>query len=179
MLDREAWVRAGLDALEAGGAEAVAVVPLAAALNVTRGSFYWHFESRDELLRGVLALWEREHSDAVLEAMRAIEDPRERLRALFDRATAKPSSIFVRLLDAAEREPAVRAVLDRSRDNRLAVLEGAYRQCGATPAVARRDALIAYSVYVGLAQILRDRPTALVPREAAALARQLSARLVP
>lgn len=179
VLDRETWEKAGLEALERGGVEAVAVVPLAAALGVTRGSFYWHFESRDELMAGVAALWERDHSDAVLDAMEAIEDPRERLRTLFVRATAKPSSIFVRLLDGAEREPAIAAVLASSRQRRLAVLERAYRDCGETPAVAGRDALIAYSAYVGLAQTLRDSGATLEPREAAALARRLSARLVP
>ena len=43
-----------------------------ATLGVTRGSFYWHFGSRDELLEAVLERWEDEHSDA--DARRRSED---------------------------------------------------------------------------------------------------------
>ena len=51
-LDREDWIAAGLGALERGGVEAVAVVPLARELGVTRGSFYWHFGVPRRAARG-------------------------------------------------------------------------------------------------------------------------------
>ena len=95
-LDREDWIAAGLDALESGGVEAVAVVPLARALGVTRGSFYWHFGSRDELLEAVLARWEDEHSAQTLRAVSKIADPRERLREILGRAVLKPPTYFAR-----------------------------------------------------------------------------------
>ena len=177
-LDRDAWIRAGLDALEHGGVAAVAVVPLARELGVTRGSFYWHFASRDELLAGVLALWERDHSDAVLDELERIDDPRERLRALFSRSGSKAPSYFVRLLDAAGSEPLVRATLDRSAARRLDVIARACRQAGMTPAAARHHALLCYAAYVGLAQLARDAPQA-SPRERAAFARHLAATLIP
>ena len=177
-LDRDAWITAGLEALERGGAAAVAVVPLARELGVTRGSFYWHFGSRDELLAAVLARWERDHSDAVLDALEQIADPRERLRALFDRSGSKPASYFVRLLDAAGTEPLVRATLDRSAERRLSVIARACRQTGMTPAQARRHALLCYAAYVGLAQLARDAQPA-PARERAAFARHLAATLIP
>ena len=43
-------IRAAIDAFERSGPAGVAIVPLARQLGVTRGSFYWHFKSRDELL---------------------------------------------------------------------------------------------------------------------------------
>ena len=52
-LDRRAWVEAALAALAEGGAAAVKVERLAAKLKVTKGSFYWHFRDRDELLANV------------------------------------------------------------------------------------------------------------------------------
>ncbi|MEL7090070.1 MAG: TetR family transcriptional regulator, partial [Planctomycetota bacterium] len=39
-----------MEALISGGVEAVRIMRLATALSVTRGSFYWHFEDRDDLL---------------------------------------------------------------------------------------------------------------------------------
>lgn len=177
-LDRDTWITAGLDALERGGVAAVAVVPLARELGVTRGSFYWHFASREELLAAVLARWERDHSDAVLDALERIADPRERLRALIDRSGSKAPTYFVRLLDAAGTEPLVRATLDRSAERRLSVIADACRQTGMTPARARHHALLCYAAYVGLAQLSRDAPQA-SPRERAAFARHLAATLIP
>ena len=44
-LTREDWVLAALQVLLKEGIEAVQITALAQALNVTRGSFYWHFKS--------------------------------------------------------------------------------------------------------------------------------------
>jgi AcrR family transcriptional regulator len=178
-LERDDWLAAGLDALERGGVEAVAVVPLARELGVTRGSFYWHFKSRAELLDGVLERWERLHSDEVLEALETIDDPRERLLALFERSSSKPPSIFVRLLDAADREPSVRAVLERSAARRVDVLARACREAGMPAAEARRRAVLCYAVYVGLARLMADGSLEMSARERAALTRHMRAALVP
>ena len=56
---RSSWIDAGLSALAAGGPDAVRIEPLAKALGVTRGGFYWHFENRRALLDEMLDTWER------------------------------------------------------------------------------------------------------------------------
>ena len=56
-LDARAWIAAALEALAAGGIEAVRVEPLAKALAVTKGSFYWHFADRRELIDAVVTQW--------------------------------------------------------------------------------------------------------------------------
>src|SRR5689334_11922394 len=58
-LTAEDWADAALDALATGGLEAVAVEALARRLKVTKGSFYWHFGNRDELIKAALEAWER------------------------------------------------------------------------------------------------------------------------
>jgi AcrR family transcriptional regulator len=171
-LGRDDWVAAALDAFERHGSAGVAVVPLAKALGVTRGSFYWHFDTRDELLAAALERWEREHSDAVLTAMDAVADPRERLRLLADRALSKPPTIFAQLLRGAE-EPIVGAVLERSAQARTAAIAKAYRDCGLTAASARHRATVVYALYIGLAHL---QPSA---RDRAGLTRELVALLVP
>ena len=64
---RHAWVDAALRAFADGGPEAVRVEPLAKALGVTRGGFYWHFADRAALLDELLDTWERRSTDEVLE----------------------------------------------------------------------------------------------------------------
>src|SRR3954465_12592529 len=99
-LDRERWEQAALDALERGGVAGAAAEPRARARGVTKGSFYWHFKGRQDLIAATLARWERRHVDGPLDAVAGIEDPRERLRALLGRARGKPPSIFIRMLHA-------------------------------------------------------------------------------
>ncbi len=59
-LDRNDWLRAARLALLKGGAANVRVEKLARDLNVTKGSFYWHFKDREELLELLLREWETE-----------------------------------------------------------------------------------------------------------------------
>src|SRR4051795_8563186 len=78
---RSRWIDAGLRALAAGGPDAVRVEPLAKALGVTRGVFYWHFEDRRALLEAMLETWERRSTDEVLERVeREGGDPRDKVR---------------------------------------------------------------------------------------------------
>jgi AcrR family transcriptional regulator len=59
-LGKDDWLKAARVALLKGGVEAVRVEKLARDLHVTKGSFYWHFKDREELLDLLLREWEEE-----------------------------------------------------------------------------------------------------------------------
>lgn len=59
-LGREDWLKAARIALLNGGIDEVRVERMARHLRVTKGSFYWHFKDRDELLDVLLREWEEE-----------------------------------------------------------------------------------------------------------------------
>jgi AcrR family transcriptional regulator len=71
MLQRADWIKAGLRMLATSGPDAVLVAPLAAVLGVTKGSFYWHFSSREELLDELLEEWKRHATQRVIEIIEA------------------------------------------------------------------------------------------------------------
>src|SRR6516164_3967469 len=82
-LSRHDWVDAALEAIADGGLAGVAVVPLAERLGATKGSFYWHFPSREALIETALAAWEQTTTSAVIaEIDAASQDPRQQLRLL-------------------------------------------------------------------------------------------------
>jgi AcrR family transcriptional regulator len=56
-LGRDAWLEAARRALIEEGTAGVEVNKLAKRLDVTRGGFYWFFESRKQLLDALLLLW--------------------------------------------------------------------------------------------------------------------------
>jgi AcrR family transcriptional regulator len=57
-LHRDAWLKKALDVLFSHGISSVKVEILARELEVTKGSFYWHFKNRDELLHNVVDWWQ-------------------------------------------------------------------------------------------------------------------------
>ena len=66
-------MRAARLALLHRGADGVRVEVLARELGVTKGSFYWHFRDRADLLEALLVEWEEETgllTDALRQAMR-------------------------------------------------------------------------------------------------------------
>jgi AcrR family transcriptional regulator len=64
-LGKSDWLKAARLALLKGGVEAVRVERLARSLRVTKGSFYWHFKDRDELLDLLLREWEGEMAEII------------------------------------------------------------------------------------------------------------------
>jgi AcrR family transcriptional regulator len=54
------WIRAGMARLASDGIESVRVEVMARDLRVSKGSFYWHFHDREELLAKILNHWEAE-----------------------------------------------------------------------------------------------------------------------
>jgi len=57
-LGQHDWLRAARERLDQQGVEAVRVEALARDLGVSKGSFYWHFRDRGDLLDKLLAHWE-------------------------------------------------------------------------------------------------------------------------
>ncbi len=153
-LSREAWATAGLRALTTGGVAAVAVEPLAAALGTTKGSFYWHFSDREELLRAALELWEVEQTSAVIDELGALEEPRERLRVLLTLVLTHvegPDPVAQLFRDVAH--PHVAAAVRRVTSRRIDFVAGELESGGMPRAEARRRAAVAVAAYVGWWQL--------------------------
>ena len=53
------WAEAALQLIAEAGLGSLTVDTLAARLGVTKGSFYWHFKGRSELLAAALGRWEQ------------------------------------------------------------------------------------------------------------------------
>jgi AcrR family transcriptional regulator len=178
-LSRQAWVQAALEAMAEGGLAAVAVAPLAKRLGATKGSFYWHFANREALVEAALADWEHSHTAAVIAEIEASsDDPLQQLRLLFKRVTALAARdrIEVALLATAD-HPSVEPVLDRVTRRRIDFVAGRFQRLGFSRAQAKRRALLAYSAYVGHAQLVHATPQ-LLPRAQAAKRAYLSDVLV-
>lgn len=77
------WIEAALEVLLEDGIEAVQITVLSKRLNVTRGSFYWHFDSREALLDALLAEWRVRNTGVMVEAIAETETLDHGILALF------------------------------------------------------------------------------------------------
>jgi AcrR family transcriptional regulator len=181
-LRSEDWIRAALDAIAEGGLAAVAVEPLARRLGVTKGSFYAHFSSRDELIEAALERWETSHAQEQLEQFAAIDDPAERLAAVLRLATefsqSGAPSVHARLMGELD-DPRVRGAVTRVNGARTERLEATYRELGLPEREARHRARIAYATYIGLLQMAREAPESrMAKRELDPFLAELRRRLI-
>lgn len=158
-LSAEQWAEAALEALAAGGLEAVAVEPLARKLGVTKGSFYWHFANREALLRAALDLWEKHETSDAVAGLDQEPDPYERIVKLFKRGNAsyRAGRLYLALAASSD-DPAVGQVVRRVSAQRLEYLERCYRALGLSEHDARLWSTFAYATFIGNQQVHRDTP---------------------
>jgi AcrR family transcriptional regulator len=64
-VSKREWLDAGLESLSKNGIAGLKVENLARALGIARAGFYWHFKSRDALLRQLLDYWVHELTEVI------------------------------------------------------------------------------------------------------------------
>ncbi len=157
-LSADDWEREALVLIAAEGVQGLAVEPLARRMGITKGSFYWHFRTRDALLEQTLARWEEHDSRNLQSALGGGGKARERLSEFF-RAVGREhlTHEVYRELCVAANHPIVAPVLERVTQRRLTHLGAAFRELGMAPADAENRALLAYSSYLGFLQLQRQK----------------------
>ncbi|AND71109.1 TetR family transcriptional regulator [Dyella thiooxydans] len=153
-LSAEDWEEAALKLIAEQGVNAVAVEALARQLGVTKGSFYWHFRTREALVQASLERWELYGEREIISQIEAIPDPRVRLPELFRRVAheLQPHRVYAALLKALD-HPQVIPVMARVSQRRMEFLNTAYREAGMPPVEALNRARLTYAAYVGFLQL--------------------------
>lgn len=165
---KDEYFGVALELLADHGATGVTIANLCTALDVTKGSFYHHFESGPDFMRAFLVDWERKYAKPAVADARDIVDPVERLNLL------KPYVVGLH----HEAESAIRAlartddyaaeVQSRVDAERLQVVAESIAALGLDAAEASDLAHIAVAMLIGAQHMSRP-----VDREQ--LARQLDA----
>jgi len=150
MLSAEDWQEAALNVIAHQGVAAVAVEPLARELGVTKGSFYWHFSNRMDLVKQALKRWRRNDRKLIDEKILPIKNPKKRLLAWF-KLSAEPiqSHLIYSTLLADRSHLLISKILKETTLERLSYLQNSYKEMGYSVSKAKSQALLAYSVYVG------------------------------
>jgi AcrR family transcriptional regulator len=146
VLSKEDWVNAALVVLVSEGVSAVEITRLASDLTMTRGSFYWHFKDRGDLLACLIDEWQHLNSDVMGKALEGSSSLEEGILALFSVwVAAEPfnAQLDQAMRDWARHSEAVKEAVEEEDDKRLATIKAFFERQGfeATEAFIRARVL--------------------------------------
>jgi AcrR family transcriptional regulator len=160
------WLDQGLKTLARNGFTALKAEPLAKAMGVSRGSFYWHFADIGAYHAAILKHWRdiaAEQIIASVEASAASENP---VTALLRRVFSERLALEMAVRTWATVDPAARAAVQAIDRRRLGYVQSLLERSGLPPGVARARAQILYWAFLGFAASDKPLPPA---RQAAVL----------
>jgi AcrR family transcriptional regulator len=163
--DRDSWLAEALELLRERGVDHVKVEPLAQRLGVTKGSFYWHFKNRDDLLRSLPEFWVRRQTDPVLATVDETEgSPIEKMRAILTFLAHEDPDRYDNAMRAwAQFDEDVALSVAEVDDRRMATARGLFEQAGLSSEDAAFRARLWYFYDVG-EHVTHDTPSTINER---------------
>src|SRR6202050_4428659 len=142
------WIRAAQTRLSAQGIESVRIEVLARDLGVSKGSFYWHFRDRNDLLEKLLVRWE----DGELDWLKAAAEASAAMQwANFIEKTSNPEGmrmeVALRTWARRDERVAVRVAAIEKRKARLIV--DVLREVGFTRSAAESGSELVLLICLG------------------------------
>jgi len=148
-LSAEDWVKAGLAALAAKGFTAVRADVLAREMNVSRGSFYWHFKNIEAFYLALMQRWEAWETASVIAQVERVAPGGLRLAHLVRLAFTGNSTLEMAMRNWAASYAPVSVFIEKIDALRLGFIERLLGEAGLEAAMARGRARIIYWTYLG------------------------------
>jgi AcrR family transcriptional regulator len=155
-LSAKDWVDQGLKALASRGFTALKAEPLAKAMGVSRGSFYWHFADIGAFHAAVLARWHEVAAEQIIANIEAASKDENPLALLLRRVFGERLTLERAVRTWANVDPAARTAVQAIDRRRLNYVESLLTQSGLATDAARDRAQILYWAFLGFA--LSDQP---------------------
>lgn len=148
------WVDAASDVLVKETVRGIRIGTLCSQLGVTKGSFYWHFAGRGDLLAAILTSWRARMTGNIIERLDQLGDSAAlRLRRLFELPRRPRSERFARIeqsiRDWARSDSQAQEAMRDVDQERLAYYAAQFEAMGLDAETARLRGYIAYCVMMG------------------------------
>jgi AcrR family transcriptional regulator len=150
------WLDLGLKVLTTQGFTALKAEPLAKAMGVSRGSFYWHFADIGAYHAALLKYWREIATEQVIEGLEAASTHNDPVVLLLQRTYSAHHSLEKAVRSWATSDAAARSAVLAIDRRRLGYVEELLRRKGFASEIAQARAQILYWTFVGYA--LSDKP---------------------
>jgi len=155
-LSAKDWLDQGLKALAKSGFTALKAEPLAKAMGVSRGSFYWHFADIGAFHAAILEHWREVAAEQIIANLEASAENENPLSLLLRRAFGAKLTLENAVRTWATLDPVARAAVEAIDRRRLSYVESLLKASGLSADIARARAQILYWAFLGFA--LSDKP---------------------
>ena len=150
-LSAKDWLDQGLKALAQHGFTALKAEPLAKAMGVSRGSFYWHFTDVEAFRAAILKHWREVAAERIIADVEAAADNDNPLQLLLRRVFGERLALENAVRTWATVDPAARAAVQAIDRRRLSYVESLLGSAGLSAEVAHARAQILYWAFLGFA----------------------------
>ncbi|GEM_PF-492488 len=153
-LKEQDWVDAAIQILVRDNVRGIKIDTLCKSLGVTKGSFYWHFATRGELLLAMLSNWRRRMTiDVIRSITRSGAEARQQLRSLLSLPRQPKSPAFAQIefsiRDWGRRVEMPHQVVEEVDKIRLNYFENLFLEQGLPRHEARERAYVTYCLMMG------------------------------
>jgi AcrR family transcriptional regulator len=148
-LSADDWIREGLKALAKGGFTALKADPLAKAIGVSRGSFYWHFADLGAFHAAILKRWREIAAEQIIADVEAATD--DPLKALLRRSFGARLDLERAVRNWAAFDTAAQGAVRAIDRRRIDYIEMLLKNRGLAPATAQARAQVLYLTFLGFA----------------------------
>ena len=160
-LDRSDWIEAAINVLADEGTDGLRVEVLAKNFGVTKGSFYWHFKDRQDLLMAVLETWkEGRIKDIIKQTTAQSGKEREQIYHVIQvyslARNRKGIPIELAVRDWARRDPQAAAIVEEVDTSRLECTRKLFVACGLSEKEAKSRSLMLYAYVFGQSLMIYD-----------------------
>jgi AcrR family transcriptional regulator len=150
------WLNLGLKTLARDGFTALKAEPLAKAMRVSRGSFYWHFADIAAYHAAILKHWRDIAAEQIIDDVEATASGPDALAILLRRVFSEKPALENAVRSWATVDTAARAAVRAIDQRRLGYVEGLMKKAGLADDVALARAQILYWAFLGFA--LSEQP---------------------
>jgi AcrR family transcriptional regulator len=155
-LSAKDWLDQGLKTLTHNGFTALKAEPLAKAMGVSRGSFYWHFADIGAFHAAILKHWRDVAAEQIIANLEAASGNADPIPLLLGQAFGGRLALEKAVRTWASVDPKVRAAVQAIDRRRLSYVASLFRANGLSPDVAGARAQIIYWAFLGFA--LSEQP---------------------
>jgi AcrR family transcriptional regulator len=152
------WLDQGLKVLAQRGFTALKADPLAKAMGVSRGSFYWHFADIGAFHAAILKHWREVAAEQVIAGLETLARDGDPLSLLLNGAFGSRQTLEKAVRSWATVDPKARSAVQAIDRRRIDYIEHMLRQAGVRTDTAAPRAQILYWAFLG--HVLSDPPLA-------------------
>ncbi|MFZ6029606.1 MAG: TetR/AcrR family transcriptional regulator [Chloroflexota bacterium] len=148
-ISRNDWLTAGFDVLAAEGTAGLTIESLTRKLNVTKGSFYHHFQNVEDYKNALLAFWEQEYTIRIVTMSDAAGGPAEVFTRFLAILASESPTVEISLRAWAFQDAQVQAYVQRIDETRVAHARRWFEQSGHTAQQAERLSRMLNALLIG------------------------------